>query len=448
MSKSQWDGLVEQLQDIDPKVRRRAVRQLAATKDPAVIPHLVGAYHDLDDLGVRDAASDALAQFKARQQGITTRNLPVSNWLLGRILAGLGVLFVISLLLNGLIIVLRSGGDDGGDTGTVVVAQEPTNRDLLVQTIQDKFTQVQAVTASLRQEIESYNTSGAIVCDASVGVPEAIMLAPIDQQTYRDLSLLSAKLDGTLPSLQLIHARWNNACQTQTVQMQEVLESSNKLDQIEQQLAEVSDMLREAIQHPAPTIGPTITPVPTITLTPVPGTATSTPTETPIATETATATPEPTATITPSPTETPRPTPALDYPTITRDLQQRITTTAENLESPQYQNGLLDYWRRAQTGEQLSLSFCAKEWPEPFTWTEEQLAQWQVDGVADPQLEQAVTLYNDGLELAVQAASLYEPSCANQTLADTASAGIVLAETALEKLTEAQSLIEEIRRRS
>jgi hypothetical protein len=446
MSKSQWDGLVEQLQDMDPKVRRRAIRQLAATKDPAVIPHLVGAYHDLDDPGVRDAAGDALAQFKARQQGITSRKPPVSNWLLGRILAGLGVLFVISLLLNGLILVLDSGGDD--DTDTVVVAQEPTNRELLVQTIQDKLTQVQAVTASLRQEIDSYNTSGAIVCDTSVVVPEAVNLAPIDQQTYRDLSLLSAKLDGTIPSLQLIHARWNNACQTQTVQMQDVVESSSKLDQIEIQLTEVADQLREAIEHPAPTVGPTITPVPTITLTPVPGTATSTPTETPIASETPSTTPEPTATITPTSTETPRPTPALDYPAITRDLQQRITTTAENLESPQFQNGLLDYWRRAQNDEQLTLSFCTKDWPEPFTWTEEQQAQWQVDGVADPLLEQAVTLYNDGLELAIQAGNLYEPSCTNQTLADSASGGIVLAETALEKLTEAESLIEEIRRRS
>jgi exonuclease VII small subunit len=114
-----------------------------------------------------------------------------------------------------------------------------------------------------------------------------------------------------------------------------------------------------------------------------------------------------------------------------------------------FNTGMINYWQRAQNGEALSNTFCTlPAWPEPFALTPEQDQELHKEGVADPELEDAIRLTNEGLALAVEARALYEPSCQNLTLADTALQGITLAEAAREKLTEAQQLVETIRRRT
>ena len=95
-----------------------------------------------------------------------------------------------------------------------------------------------------------------------------------------------------------------------------------------------------------------------------------------------------------------------------------------------------------------SSTFCSfNEWPVPFALTEAQQAELQRPGVADPQLEEAVRLVIDGIDLAYQARALFEPSCAAQTLNQTAAQGIPLGENAFIKLSEAQQLVDTIRRR-
>jgi hypothetical protein len=109
---------------------------------------------------------------------------------------------------------------------------------------------------------------------------------------------------------------------------------------------------------------------------------------------------------------------------------------------------MIDRWKKALEGEKLSTNFCTlSAWPPAFELTPEQAAELQRPGVADPELEQAIQLTQEGLALALQARGLYEPSCQVQTLADTAQQGTSLALQALDKLSQAQTVIDTIRRR-
>ncbi len=113
-----------------------------------------------------------------------------------------------------------------------------------------------------------------------------------------------------------------------------------------------------------------------------------------------------------------------------------------------YKSGMIDRWQQAQAGEAMSTSFCTLQaWPAPFEWTPDQQAIINAPNVSDPQLENAVQLVNEGLDLAYQARAIYKSSCQSQTLASTAASGIPLAQTALDRLNAAYDLLEVIRQR-
>ena len=449
MSKPHWDALVEQLQDPEPKARRRACQQLARLDDPKAIPFLRTAYLQEDDERVRQAAAKALAAYKALQSGQPVRRLPFSDALLGRIAAGLLILLAASLILHGAVKVLESRDDGEEAEPADDVQTEPLDRDVLVSRLEAKFQEIEQIASGLRGELDHYHATGEIACGTSRIPPEPAALALIDQQVYRDLGLIGSKLDGTLPPLQIAQLRWGRVCETKNPEMQAILETSSRLDLVQSELGDISGLLQRAITDPAPTIGPTVTPAPAATLTLPPGTPTAPPTDTPEPTltgiPTATATPTITPTATPSPTAT-LPFPNLDYRAIIRALDEQFVVLGD-LENP-YESGMVNRWRQAREGQQPSTSFCTfDEWPVPFALTEAQQAELGRPGVADPELEQAARLVADGMDLAYQARALFEPSCAAQTLDQTASQGIPLAENAVIKLSEAQGLVDAMRRR-
>jgi hypothetical protein len=455
MNQPKWGTWTEQLlNDPLPKARRKACLKLAATRDPAVIPFLKKAYLDDDDESVRDAAREALAYFKAVGEGKRMRwSLPFSERVLSTILGGLAVLFAISLLLNGLQMVL---GGDKDDSNKPVALGTPAQRDTLTDEIQNKLAQARELAASLQGEINNYNATGQVACPLEYTMPEPVALTEIDRYTYPDLRIVGDKLDVTMIPLQSALLLLNSACSDPETQTAKVLEASSKLEQANNQLNEVGQLLQNAINNPAPTVGPTETPLPTLTPTPTatstatPITPTLPPSETPPPTDTpaptATATETPTPTLTPMPTAT-LPFPEdLDYTSILRGLRERERVMAD-LKSP-YGIGMIDQWEQAQTGGQNSVSHCTLDaWPEPFELTAEQLASLNAPGVADPQLEEAVRLQKEGLELAYQARALFERDCAALALANSAGQGLRLATQALENMTEVQSLVEEIRAR-
>ena len=453
MNQPKWETWTERLlNSTDPKARRKACQKLAATRDPAVIPFLRKAYLEDGDESVRDAARDALAYFKAvgenRRMG---PSLPIGERALSILLGALAILFVISLLLNGLQII--SSSDNKDDANKHRLVGDPTDRTALVNRIQDHLSQARDLSANLHGEIDQYNAAGQVACPLNYTLPEPVALAEIDRYTYPDLGIAGDKLDVTLIPLQTALVLLNGACSDPAEQTARVLEASGKLDQANSQLNEVDQLLQTAITNPAPTVGPTETPLPTWTPTPTATfTATPiTPTLPPTETSPATGTPLP-------PTETPAPTPTLaptatlpfpsglDYSAILKELRDRERIIADLKNT--LGDGMIDQWENAGNNIPNAPSRCTFDpWPAPFELSPDQLAALHAPGVADPQLEQAIQLQRDGIALAQQARALFEPACAGLTLANSADQGIAIATQALDKLTQARSITDEIRAR-
>ena len=454
MSTPEWDSLTEQLrEDSDPKVRRIACQKLAATRDPAVIPFLRNAYIQDDDEKVRETARRALVMFKAMHEGKSLRRFPLSERVLTLALGGLAGLFVISLVLNGLFLVLDRDDDD--ESVERIEQTTPSIRSDLVERIQDTLREADTLAASLRGEIAAYNDTGRVACPLPYQVPPPLQLAEIDNYTYPDLEIVAARLDVTLTPLQTALVLLQSACSDPDTQTEKVLQTATKLDQVEAQLNDVRSLLSNAITNPAPTVGPTITPLPTRTFTPeptatpVPASATAPPTatvpatDTPMPTLTPSLTPSPTMTVSPTPT---LPFPDLDYPDILRNLSRRYIVLGDLQNT--YGTGMVNQWQQAQESGQTSTSYCQlSEWPAPFSLSAQQIALLQAPDVADPQLEDAVRLQQEGLDLAYQARTIYERDCYALTLAASAQQGIALAQEAQEKLAESQSLTDAIRAR-
>lgn len=456
-SRLAWDDLIEQLQDPEPKARRRAVRQMAKTRDPQVIPFLRNVYLQEDDDDVRSAAEAALRQFRALQQGGPMQQGPVSDAALTRILVVLGVVFLALLIAN---IGVRLIDLPSGESGISASGGPVPERSELERALQNRLDETRSSVAALRESDRVYRESGTLLCPSDVIRPAPLELSPATLETYRrDLAGIAGRINTTLNLLRIAQTRWDHMCSAGQASMAELVRASAELDQVEVDLALLDRDLATAIASPAPTSGPSPTPPPTATLppsltpTPDPNQPTEAapppPAETPPSSDipAPTSTPPPTPTITPTLSPTPLPLPDLDYPQILRELNRRLAILGD-LQRP-YKNGILDNWQRSQSGEILSPSSCALDpWPGLFEWTDEQRAQLDRRDAADPQLETAVRLINEGLALAIQARALYEPSCYAQTLASTADTGIPLATSALEKLTEALHLVEQIRRRA
>ena len=450
MSEQQWDTLVEQLQDpdTDTKVRRKACQQLAALRNPEVIPFLRNAYFQDEDDRVRQIAQDALATFKTMQSGKTTRSLPVSENILTAALGVLAVLFVISLLLH--VVSMISGGDDDDDQRQA--SNKVTTRDVLIGRIDQQLQFANVDAGNLRSAINQYFADGTLLCETTFNHPVDVEFSEADQVVYRnDLTPIAFQLNSALLTLRRAQTRWDRTCLAPSDAAQFLIEASADLDLIEPALADVATRLRFAIDNPptptptsAPTYTPTPTSTPTPTETPIPGTATTapeitlTPTSPP---ETATPTPtiEPTATL-PFPV-------SLDYDMLLRELNNRYVVLGD-LTNP-YGTGMIDQWEKVNDPEsEPSTAHCQLQtWPAPFALTDDQMALMNGITADDPDLKEAVSLQQQGLNLAQQARALYERDCATGALANSVGEGLAAAQNAADKLTESQTLTDTIRAR-
>ena len=447
MSKPERSELVARLRSADsPKARRKACRALAATNDPEVIPALRVAYLSDDDEQVREIARAALARFKASQSGRKRIPFP-SERALSLALGALVALFVVSLALHGLRMVSGKGGE-GTETASGVPDWSnwhPTARDTLLAQLSAQQDKLQSLDEALRGEIQKYNETGQPNCALDYEVPPPVALSETDRLTYPDLKVLGAKLDATQPWLQASLLLLRTACNDPEAQTDRILDAARKLDQVEALLGETAQLLQVAAESPAPTVGPTVTPPPSATAPAAQGgTAVTAEASTP--TPTATATLPPTPTVTP----TPLPLPALDYPTIVAEMRARLSEDfLLDLQNP-YGTGMLDQWQQSISPKgQTTTNYCTlSAWPQPYQLTPEQEALLYAPGVADPQLEEALQVLQEGLSLAQQARSLYERDCGAMALASSAEQGIAWTSEALEKLQRAAELLDAIAART
>ncbi|WP_119072444.1 HEAT repeat domain-containing protein [Aggregatilinea lenta] len=450
------EELVERLHDSKPKIRRKAVRQLAVTHDPAVVPLLRTAYLGDEDPSVREDARKALAMFKAMELNGGRRPLPVSETALSRVLRILLILFVVSLVANIAWVGINGLGDDDDDSGPT------TDRAALISALAERTTQAGEDLKALREEIEHHNETDEVRCEATYHRPQPYALAAADRSAYPDLADIEDLLTPALTDLQRAQTIWDTICQQQSADLIQGLEALKQLDHVSMSLDAIRDALDEALReptatataHPSATATQAEATVETAADTPIPAELATlepgvTPTAAPpTATLTITPTSEPTdtPTITPTPTQTPLPYPNLDYDTILRQLSDRLVILGDLQNT--YETGMIDYWNKAQAGQAVSTTFCSlPAWPTYFFWNDAQRAELERPDAADPELAQAVALINSGLDNALPARELFESSCRAQTLATTATQGLPLAEQAVSDFTEAQQLIEQIRGR-
>lgn len=425
MPQPDWNHLAEQLHDAEPKVRCRAIRRLAATRDPQVIPLLRNAYLQDEDDRVHAAAGRALAQFRAMQQGDSPgRRLAISQTALGRAIGVLAVALIALLAANAAVRALDQSGSDASASAKEV--ETPLERSVFERDLRTRIAQIRAEVERLRESDRVYRETGGLACGETTPALPALSLSALTRQTYQgDLTPIADRLDAALPFLQSAQTRWAAMCAAGTANMTDLVRASAELDQITVDLGLAERDLSAAVANPAPpgTVYPTGTPRPTAT---IPPTNTPTPTATRVAGL--------------------LPLPDLDYPALLRELNARLAVLGD-LQRP-YKNGILDNWRQSEQGAIISPLSCALDpWPAAFEWTAEQRAQLDRPDAADPEIETAARLINEGLALAVEARALYEPSCASQTLAETAAQGLALGTRAQETLFEAQALVDRIRRR-
>lgn len=455
MTDSAWDRLIDQLSTA-PKARSRraACRKLAATRNPAAIPYLRNAYLSDDDDGVREAARQALAQFKAQQEGRPVGRFRLNQRLLATMLWALIILFLFSVVLNGARLLAGQGAK--ATPTPFRFDRPPSPREQVLAQVEAHLREAERLATGLRGELDRFNATGQVSCDLNYQLPEPVGLLPIDEITYPDLRIAALNVDVTLPTLQKALLLLQGACKNPATQTERALQAAIELDKVDNQILEARQQLKRAITDPAPTVGPTVTPLPTHTSTPVPSATQAPPTPTGQATATgqsgATFTPTPTFTITFTPAFTPSPTatlpfPDLDYPAILRALRERYVIIGDLQNN--YGTGMIDQWQQALTpqGQTSTLPCNLSPWPAAFDFTAEQRAKLDAPDVADPQLEQAVQLQQEGIALALQARSLYEGTCWNYNLAGSAAQGLPLANQALQKLLESQRLYDLIRAR-
>lgn len=450
MSKPPRDQLLATLKEAEnPKARRKACQQLAASGDPAVIPALSAAYFNDSDARVKAIARKGLARFRAMEHRLSGKGRAVDRFLSLLVL-------VLALALVASVALRITGVLEPSSLSPTPRLWQITERPALVVEISEELNALSLYARALRGETIKYGNTGQPDCAAiaTYTPPGPFSLSSDDQFVYPDLALLAEKLAGIRALLPDPLAWLQNACQKPEEQTISILQAAKSLDQVEVQLQEATDLLNRAIARPAPTNFPTNTPAPTATptatLTPTP--APVTPTE-PGAVAGPTASPGPTATPTPalSPTPSPSPTPALplpalDYPTIVAELRLRLAEPfLLDLQNP-YGTGMLDQWQQSLSARgQTTTNYCQlTAWPQAFALPPEQAAL--LDGVtaADALLEEALRLQAEALAAASRARALYERDCPNKKLADSASTGIALVTDALAKLERARQFVDAI----
>lgn len=456
MSDSKRDTLLAQLShETDPKKRKAACKELAATRDPSVIPALREAYdHDSDD-AVKAAAREALTRFKRMQ---VRKERGRASRVLRSVLIVLVLLFVVSLVLNGAVLLSEDSDADGPEARQRVV----TDRTELIIQVGGKLNEAQVLTSNLRNEITKYDNTGQVDCAMSYESPAMLNLSDDDEYTYPDIRSIGESFNTAQPKFEIVMKLFNNACTDPDQQTTSVIKAAQTLDEIEAHLEQANRQLQRAINNPVLTVGPTETAQPpTETFTPPVATAqpariTTTPdvavtgSAEPNATS-ATATPLPptataTATFTPVPSPT-MPLPGLDYTAIVAGFRERLQQGFLWDLQNSFGTGMLDQWQQSISAQgQTTTNYCqlTPVWPEPFALSDEQQAQINAPGVADDLLQETLQLQQDAFALARQARALYERDCAQSNLSDSADTGIILLTEAVDKLERVQNLLDEI----
>ncbi|HLY27468.1 MAG TPA: HEAT repeat domain-containing protein [Aggregatilineales bacterium] len=302
MSQTELDQLLDQLGSEDARARRTAVKRLGELGRPEAIADLVNVYMKDPDSNVRKAAGDALRIFRRMEQRLSGEGeADVQQGadltpILSKARLALIVVLALTVLIN-LVFIGASIGKSLSANAPTPTPLGPTARADLVAAFAKRINDAHDEDKALRQVFSTMQGMGQAGLDSALcqkltgNTLTPVTLADIDSRTYPDLKRVNDLINAVVPKLFVLQGNYTALCAlTDAQQFASKLKDFNPANQIiaaddinNKDLTAADAALQQAIQHPAPTVGPTATPT-------VPPTATTSP-----------ATPTPVVSLTPTP---------------------------------------------------------------------------------------------------------------------------------------------------
>jgi hypothetical protein len=392
------EEIIALLKDENPKVRREACAALAKRGNPEAIRELVRIYENDENKQVKAAAAKALKKFAAQEGSGSSFLKP---------LVPLMTLSLVALLL--LNVVLRvgiGGGEEAAATPTIIPT--PVVRDELILHLTDALLAATDDVEKLRAEWNA--GAGNLPCTAQLSNTTASGTTLVEQFVYPDLKFV-ADFDWALVRLNGMRSVWQTACaSTEKGTEEQAAYALSNLDGIGASLLTIADALFAAQGNPVPTLDPTAytpfapTPFPSMTVTP---------------------SPEPTITNTPAPT--------ID-PTVLTEfgrLARNQLAEADSLMNTR--------WVPIRDGGTSAFGCRGVTIGTPYTTAPPELLS------REPDLAEAIRLYNGTLELLKQASDAFEAACQNNNYVPEAVTGwIDVIEEQIAALTTAVEILDQI----
>ncbi|MCC7210089.1 MAG: HEAT repeat domain-containing protein [Anaerolineae bacterium] len=341
MGDNELNQLADQLLDgASPRIRRDAAEKLGQRRDPMAIAFLVQSHNQEQDKSVRKAVREALLVYRQMERDAgggpataASAGGGIPAGLLGTVRRLLTILLVVLIVGNVVVLGMRAVSTAMNQPTPTPVQTAPDPRDTLVAQLQARANAIDTEARTLRPlfttfqvEIEALGEKPR--CSALGASDMAITgMADVNRVTYPDLGPVSDQLDAAAQKLLDLRARYQELCalpdfDAVSRRAQELGGPAALVQALDAALSGEfgagRNLLVQAIEQPAATVGPTFTASPpptvegaqtaiaqaTIAATAAGPTAEAgTPQPTPSPEPSAT----PSPTVTPSPTPTPRP---------------------------------------------------------------------------------------------------------------------------------------------
>lgn len=388
---SELDSLLDDLHSEEPKIRRKAVEQLAKLGDPNAITELARVYGtDDEDPKVKQAAESALLKFARQESGPSGGNSTM------RFLSiGLGVSLVVLILLN---VVLRLSGGSDDDTAEAGPSPVPTVGALPRAEMLDYLANSVVVPSleninTLRTEVTT--ETGTPACTAIIETLPVTEVLPAMRTNYPDVVSIIEEMNLAVDAINGVQTTWTSACAGEAV---DLTSADALLAGAEEIITEVATDIVNAQQNPPTLAVPTETPTPTPTNTP---------------------------------TYTPTPRPTVD-PTVMSALKRIVDGAIAEM------NSLVNNkWTPVQDGGVSPFGCSITSLGEDYVLPEDV-------AVAEPDLTALVVILNENLAKARASNQSYETNCLNNNLTpEIISQGLTDAQNALDTLTLLQETLAE-----
>ncbi len=285
MPQSDLDRLIDQLLENkdNPGGQRAVIGQMVRLGDPNAIVEIADIYHNPEtEPGVRRAAEGALRAFRRMEQRIIhgQTGSRFSPELLEKVRMGLIVLLVLTALGNVGLLAIHALPKAAPPAQVI-----PTARDVLTAAIKTRIDNTRSDATYLRQRWQDVQAHGKLTCPGKFSAVDKVDMAPVDLRTYPDLKALNEDLNQATQQMILSRNNWSGVCvkPDDAANVAQFAGSNGAAGQITQvdgvlnALNTVQTEFDQWVKSPAPTVGPTPTPItptsipPTITLTPTTG---------------------------------------------------------------------------------------------------------------------------------------------------------------------------------